>query len=77
MPKNVLFDEAMIPTKELYPANYKLLTSYLLNTWTHHATNRELVVRDSTISNNAESTINAVGAKVGVQIASAQQFTSM
>ncbi|CAM9735812.1 unnamed protein product [Pylaiella littoralis] len=63
MPSLELFNECMSPIQELFPANYRLLTSHPLHTWTHHATNHKHVVQDTTTSNAAESTINAVGAE--------------
>lgn len=64
MPSAQLFEEAMAPIKERFPGNHAFLMKTPLEKWTHHATDRHLVVQDTTTSNNAESTIAMVGAEV-------------
>lgn len=68
MPTRALFDEAMEEIKTRYPTNYQFLMSKPLGTWTHHAAPKDLVLLDTTTSNNAESTIAMIGREVGSEV---------
>lgn len=68
MPSRALFDECLHDVEKKFPKNYSFLMKHPLNTWTHHASPKDLVILDTTTSNNAESTINMVGAQVGNEL---------
>lgn len=67
MPSAELFHEGMEEIKVRFPSNYNFLMTKPLNTWTHHASPKDLVLLDTTTSNNAESTIKMIGEEVGTE----------
>ena len=69
MPSCALFDECLQEVEKRFPGNFSFLMSHPLETWTHHASPKDLVLLATTTSNNAESTINMVGAQVGNEVA--------
>jgi len=77
MPTRALFDEAMEEIKTAYPGNYNFFMSKPLYTWTHHANPKDLVLLDTTTSNNAESAINMIGAQVGRELSGVCIWGSM
>jgi len=70
MPSPALFKECLDGIKQQFPSNYTFLMSKPLHTWAHHAVPRDLVLLDTTTSNDAESTIKMIGAEVGTEFLS-------